>query len=260
MSFFARLMALLSQALGAARNGLAGAYGWLHDAAAEAVQPFTSRAPAFRDAALAGAGYGAIAAGTALRAPGAILGGVGSVLRRVLPIGGQTAGAVANEAVARDNARGGGASPNPGAPVVDMAAQMTHSAAEELRQSGPSALKKYSPYVPPAVMEWLVGLDRRDLDVAIRLDPATLHRHANAERVAETTPLLPLPAHLKPDYVKTLYMSPDEIAAMKAQALRNLANSGREVAAMATRGPRPRPAPDQGWDGDGYDAPRPSMH
>lgn len=252
MSFLARLIAMLSRALGAARNGLSNACGWLHDAASEAVEPVTSRLPAVRDAALAGAGYGAIAAGAALRAPGAIL---GSVLGRILPSPAPTAGAVADEAVARDNRKAAGAA----APALDMNVSMFHSAAEDLRLGGPAAMKKYAPYVPEFAADWLKGLSRRDLDVALRLDPATLYRHAMAEREADTTPLLPPPAHLRPDYVQTLIYSAAELAAMQAQAKRNLAGSAREAASMATRGSRPRPEPV--WDDvPDYAAPAPAMH
>ena len=70
---FRSLLAFLRLALARAHGGLAAAYGFLHDAFDEAVEPFTRRLPWLRDRAV-DAGHG-LAFGTlaAAQVPGAIL-------------------------------------------------------------------------------------------------------------------------------------------------------------------------------------------
>lgn len=241
---FRQIFAHIIAALGAARHGLAGAYAFLHDAVEEAVEPVTTAWPGVRDRAVSAGVSLAAGAGRALAFPAAFLDGLGSIRRAAAP----TAQSVADEAVAEDRIGG--------APVhqLDMGVTLLHAAAESLRHGGPSELRKFGTHIALHVQEWLAGLSRADLDTAIRLSPAVLFRHAHAETLADTTPLLPPPLHLRPD-------ANADIEAMKAKALGYLAASRAEVAAMATRGPRPAPALayDEADEAD-YSYARPAYH
>ncbi|MGU3286073.1 hypothetical protein [Methylobacterium mesophilicum] len=241
---FRRFLAAFFAALARANSALRGAYGFLHDAVEEAVEPVASSLPWLRDrAADAGQASASIAAGI-LSLPGAVLGAL-------MPRPALTPQAVADDAVAHDDNLGGGGVLS-GDEIYAMHFQ---GAAEALRDRGEAGLALSLPYIPEGVAEWLRSLDRRQLEMACRLDPADLVRHATAERLSDCSRLLPPPLHLQDTQAG---LTPAEVTALVRKAKTRMAGEAREVAEMMKRGPRPVAEPS--WDSEPAWGAGPSLH
>lgn len=137
------------------------------------------------DAAVLGGGYALQGACLALQAPGAVLGGVGSLLGSLLPSPAATPQGVADSAVAADD---NGLAPPP---LGNMFGRFVQGAAVSLRDGDLVAFERSLPYVSEPVQEWLKAMKRRDLLAVCELPPAVLERHVQAKSAADRSPLIP---------------------------------------------------------------------
>lgn len=254
MSFFARFLAFLARIAGGARGAMLGAYSWLASSVEEAVEPVTRRLPWLRDRAeaagnglVAGAGYGAIAAAALVRAPGAVLREVGSIVGSILPAPALTPQAVADDAVAQDDTTAPSA-PTGETPIFGL---FIHGAAQALQTGGEAAFARHVDMISEPVASWLRSLSPRDLAVAVKLGPHALQRHINAEGVNDGHPMLP--SYRAHSAEAAAAYADATVDAMLAQARRNRLGELREVAAMSVRGARPLPEPT--WDDEPSYAP-----
>jgi hypothetical protein len=237
---FRRFLAALLAALSRIRAGAGAAYGFLHDAVEEAVQPVADAMPWVRDRAVDAGHAGASLAAGILGLPGAILGSI-------LPSPALTPQAVADDAVAHDDDSMGIGGGGP-IPAGDMFATVIHGAACGLRDGGEAEFSRSLTWIPPHVASWLRSLDRKELEMACRLDPQDLVRHATAERLSDCSRLLPPPLHLQDTQAG---LTAAEVAALVRKAKTRMAGEAQEVAAMLKRGPRPGPGPSHD-DGPGW--------
>lgn len=247
-SFFARLFAALSHALGRLRSGAGAAWSFAHDAIEEAVEPVTSRLPWLRDRAL---DAGDVVTGL-LSIPGAVLGGL-------LPRPALTPQAVADDAVANDDSL-------PSVPAKAMAAleagamagQAIHAAAAALACGDDARAERHAANLPSNVRDWLVNLTPKQLARVIATDVYPLVAHVAGRSPAPgLPPVVAAPAPIT-----------DRDQMQKALAeIRRIARAERlEAVERATGGGRPAALPSLDEDDyvpeprRSYQGPRPAFH
>ncbi|WP_342108715.1 hypothetical protein [Methylobacterium sp. SI9] len=174
------------------------------------------------------------AVGYGLQVPGALL-------RSVLPMPALTPRRVADDAVAQDDASDPDFNFKP--PTFGLFIQ---HAAVALRDGGEQTFAKHVGHISEPVADWLRSLSKGELAVACKIPVPELTRHVAATTAAEGSPLLPsyvgfVQQKSAEDARRTV-----EIALMASKARTSFKAMQAEVAAMATRGPRPIAEPS--WD------------
>lgn len=196
-------------------------------------------------AAAVGRGAGHVLSGP-LRALDLTASAVGQTLGALLPHAPVTARAVADGAVARDDARthrvdSEMAAAHDGLVAANLVGIKIQGAANSLISRGGPLHAIYSDELTPTVRAWLEGLSPAQLKRVVDAPAHALDRHLNADAQTDLIPGLPRVLSTTARLAKEANGGELDMAGMLAQAKANLRNSGAEAEAMMTRGTFRRP-------------------